>query len=182
MTHLLVLSGWIDSLNRRVAGVVVWLTLAMILLSFFNAVLRRVGRMIGENLTWGTAMDLQWVLFGFVFLATGGYTILTDSNVRVDVFYSKFSPQLRSLVEVAAAILFVIPFSALVIYMSWPMVYNAITVWESSTIPGGISPWIIRPLIPLGFFLILLQGVSVAIKHTAFLMGKISYPEPSSRM
>jgi len=179
LAYFLTLSGWIDSVNRRIAGVVVWCTLAMILLSFLNALLRRIGRTIGENLTWGTAMDLQWVLFGFVFLATGGYTILTNSNVRVDIFYRNFSSRRKSFVEIIAAVFFLIPFSALVIYMSWPMVSNAIAIWEKSTLPGGISPWMIKPLIPFGFFLILIQGVSGVIKNIAYLLDMAPNPHVS---
>lgn len=177
MSYLLTISNWIDALNVRIARAVIWCTLAMILLSFLNALLRRVGRTIGENLTWGTATDLQWVLFGFMFMAAGGYTILTNSNVRVDIFYSSFSSRRKSFIEAAAAIFCIIPFSALVIWMSWPMVFNSIFMWERSTIPGGISPWLIKPIIPFGFFLMLIQGVSMAIKHIAFLTNKA--PDPN---
>lgn len=179
MTYFLMLSRWIDSLNRSIAAVVVWCTMAMILLSFMNALLRRVGRTLGENLTWGTAMDLQWVLFGFMFLATSGYTILTNSNVRVDIFYRDLSPRQKSVIELVSASLFVIPFASLVIYMSWPMVSNSIAIWEKSTLPGGISPWMIKPLIPFGFFLIFIQGLSSSIKNAAFLLGAAPSPHVS---
>lgn len=123
-------------------------------------------------------MDLQWVLFGFMFLMLGGYTILTNSNVRVDIIYNRLSPRRKSAIEFLSAIIFMIPFSLLIMYMSWPMVVNALSIWERSTLPGGIPPWIIKPMIPLGFFLVLLQSISHAIKHLAFLLG--AGPDPAS--
>lgn len=176
MGFLLSLSRLIDSLNRCVASIAIWCCLAMIIISFGNASMRRLGRSIGENLTWGTSMDLQWVLFSVMFLFVGGYAILTDSNVRVDIVHSRLSRKTRSAIEVFGALCFMVPFSVLVIYMSWPMVVNAIAVWERSTLPGGIPPWAIKPLIPLAFVLVLLQSISHAIKHMAFIID--SGPDP----
>ncbi|WP_254277548.1 TRAP transporter small permease subunit [Halomonas sp. 3H] len=182
MGYLLGLSRLIDTFNRGVASVAIWCCLAMIVVSFGNASLRRLGRSIGENLTWGTALDLQWVLFSMMFLLVGGYTILTDSNVRVDIVHARLGKKTRSAIEVFGAVCFMLPFSLLVIYMSWPMVANAIAVWERSTLPGGISPWAIKPLVPIAFVLVLLQSVSHAIKHTAFMLGRGPDPhEPDSR-
>lgn len=176
MKLLLKVSNCIDEFNRKIAVVAIWCTLLMIMISFGNAVLRRIGRSIGENLTFGTAMDLQWVLFGFMFMMLGGYAVLTDSNVRVDLVYSNLSDRSKSFVEISAAVFFMIPFSLLIIFMSWPMVVNAFSIWEESTLPGGIPPWIIKPIIPAGFVLVLLQSVSHVIKHTDFLINNNENP------
>ncbi len=182
MGVLLSASQLIDGLNRRIAGLAIWCTLVMIVVSFGNALMRRVGRAIGENLTFGTAMDLQWVLFSAMFLLVGGYVILTDGNVRVDVMYSRFSERTRSIIEVIAAGAFMLPFALLVIYMSWPLVMNSLAVWEQSTLPGGIPPWMIKPLIPLAFVLVALQSLSHLIKHVAFLTGRGPNPhDPMAR-
>jgi len=182
MGALLSVSHLIDGFNRRVASVAIWCTLVMIIVSFANALLRRLGRALGENLTWGTAMDLQWVLFSAMFLLVGGYVILTDGNVRVDVIHSRLSERTRSLIEVVAAVLFMLPFALLVVYTSWPLVINSLRVWEQSTLPGGIPPWMIKPLIPLAFVLVALQSLSQLIKHVAFLTGRGPNPhDPLSR-
>lgn len=179
MRGILLLSQLIDGLNSRVAGVVIWSGLIMVIVSFVNALLRRIGHTIGENLTSTTLMDIQWILFGVMFLFVGGYAILTDTNVRVDVFYDRLSARTRCLVNGIGCLLFILPFSILVIYMSESLVTNSLRVMERSTLPGGVPPWIIKPLIPLAFLLVGLQSISEAIKNIAHVTGH--GPDPGRR-
>jgi TRAP-type mannitol/chloroaromatic compound transport system permease small subunit len=153
-----------------------WLTFLMIILTFSGTVLRYVGRSIGTNLTWSAAIDLQWYIFSVVFLMLASYNIFHDSNVRVDIFYSKFSDKIKSLVDVLGLTLFVLPFSFLIIYVSWPFVINSITVFEGPPDPGGLPRWIIKPLIPIAFMFVFLQASYVAWKHVLFLCGKSDTP------
>jgi TRAP-type mannitol/chloroaromatic compound transport system permease small subunit len=176
MNFLLKMSYWIDSMNRGIARVVIWCGLVMIIIAFMNAVLRRVGLAIGENLTWAAAIDLQWYLFSLLFLMVGAYTMLTDSNVRVDVLYTRLSDRKKSIIDIIGCLLFVLPFSALIVYTSWPFVANSLAVMERSIISGGVPPWIIKPIIPIAFLLIMLQALSLLIRHAAFLLGRIPSP------
>ncbi len=178
MGFLLKVGRGIDALNRAVASVVIWCCLVMIFISFSNSVLRRLGRAMGENLTWPAAMDLQWILFSVVFLLVGGYAMLTDSNVRVDLVYSGVSDRTKSMIDLVGCLLFALPFACLVVYMSWPFVVNSIAIMERPMVSGGVPPWIIKPLIPIAFALVVLQCLSMAIKHLAFLLGR--GPNPHS--
>lgn len=166
----------LDRVNRTVASAVAWLSLVMIVVAFLNTTLRYVGSGFGRNLTWTGALDLQWYLFSVVFLGLGGYALLTDSNVRVDIVYSRLSDRMKSFVDLFGLIFFVIPFVSLVIYVSWPFVVNSVMFFEKSPDPGGLPRWIIKPLIPLAFALVFLQAVSQIVKHLAFLLGKWSSP------
>lgn len=177
---MLIISRAIDFVNTMIARVVIWLTLVMIFVAFGNATLRYTGRAIGENLTWTASLDLQWYLYSIVFLGLGGYTMLRDSNVRVDVIYSRVNDRKKCVLDLIGLVLFIIPFALLIMYVSWPFVANSLTVFERSPDPGGLPRWVIKPLIPLAFLLILLQAVSQIIKSVAFLAGKGPSPYPTS--
>ena len=169
---MLIISRAIDFVNTMIAKVVIWLTLIMIFVAFGNATLRYLGRAIGENLTWTASLDLQWYLYSIVFLGLAGYTILRDSNVRVDVIYSRVDDRRKCVLDLIGLLLFVIPFALLIIYVSWPFVANSLAVFERSPDPGGLPRWVIKPLIPLAFFLVFLQALSQIIKSVSFLAGK----------
>lgn len=150
----------------------------MIVVALANVALRRIGRMIGENLTFGTVLDVQWILFSILFLLTGGYAILTNANARVDLVYASLDDRKKSWIEILGYVLFILPFAGAAMYLSWPFVAQSIAVMERSTLPGGIPPWIIKPMIPIAFLLVILQSASELIKHAAFLRGVGPSPHP----
>ncbi len=117
--------------------------------------------------------ELEWHLFALVFLLGAGYTLKHDDHVRVDVFYRSkfFSARGRAWINLAGCVLFLIPFCLLVIVQSWPFVHNAFLYSEGSPDPGGLpARWLLKSAIPVGFTLLLLQGVSELSKNILRLL------------
>lgn len=180
MTILLQIARIIDRANERLAKVIIWLTLVMILIGFVNATLRYLGRWIGMNMTSNMALEAQWYLFSIVFLFLGAYTLLKESHVRVDVVYNTLSDRTKAWINLIGCVLFLIPFCFLITYLSWPFVRQSVAVWEMSPDPGGLPRWPIKIAIPVAFFLVFLQGISLAIKAGAYLSGRGPNPFTSA--
>jgi TRAP-type mannitol/chloroaromatic compound transport system permease small subunit len=179
MAFLLRCSRVIDQVNTQVANVVIWLTLLMIVIGFLNVTLRYAGWWLGMNLTSNMALEAQWYLFSIVFLFLGAYTLLRDSHVRVDVLYAGLSDHARAWINLIGTVVFLIPFCILIVYLSWPFVRYSVAVLEMSPDPGGLPRWPIKIAIPVAFFLVVMQGISLAIQAAAFLTGR--GPNPFAR-
>lgn len=168
---LLKLSGLVDAINLRVGQVIMWLILAMVLLSAGNAIMRKAFRM-GSN----AFIELQWYLFSGVFLLGAGYVFLKNIHVRIDFVSSRLSARTRSWIDIAGIIAFLVPFCGLIIYLSWPLFFKAWQSGEMSQSAGGLIRWPVYLLLPVGMALLLLQSASELIKRFAFLRGLI--PDP----
>ena len=117
--------------------------------------------------------ELEWHLFAFMFLAGAGYTLLHDRHVRVDIFYSLMTPKMRAFINCMGVLLFLVPSCYLVLTTSIPWVKVAYDIGEVSIDPGGIPfRFLIKAALPIGYFLILLQGLSIFLKNTFVLLGK----------
>lgn len=171
MTLLLRLSRAIDALNERVGHLVYWLILAAVVVSSGNAVVRYA--LDTSSNGW---LELQWYLFSAVFLLAAGYTLLHNEHVRIDVIGSRLSPRARACIDLFGAVLFLLPMAVVIMVLSWPMVEDSYFRHEFSSDAGGLLRWPVKLLIPAGFFLLMLQGVSEIIKRIAFLLGRI--PDP----
>ncbi len=174
MKFLLVVSRAIDAINERVGRIVLWLVLAMALVSAGNAVSR-----YALNLSSNAWLELQWYLFAAVFLLCAGYTLLHNQHIRIDVVSSRLSRRTQVWIDIFGAVFFLLPMSTLIMWLSWPVFVNAWTSSEMSSNAGGLIRWPARLLVPTGFFLLSLQGVSELIKRVAFLLGLI--PDPAER-
>lgn len=170
---LLHLSALIDAISRRVGRAVSWLTLGMVVLGAGNAVLRYLGRFVGENLTSNAVLEAQWYLFSLVFLLGAAPTLLRDRHVRVDVLYGRLSLRQKAGIDLAGALLFTIPFAWFCIWVGSPSVRASIQVWEVSPDPGGLPRWPIKAVILVCFGMLMAQGASEAIKRIALLTGHI---------
>ncbi len=164
----------IDALNERIGRIVLWLVLAVTLISAANA-LSRYGFGVSSN-AW---LEIQWYLFGAIFLLAAGYTLKHNGHVRIDVLYGRWSPQLRAWIDLVGTILFLLPLCALMIWLSWHGFLESFQRQEISSDAGGLLRWPVRLLIPLGFALLGLQGVSELIKRIAFLRGQGKLPQES---
>lgn len=173
MTLLLKISGLIDDLSRRIGQIIIWFVLASVLLSTGNALARKLLR-IGSN----AFTEMQWYLYGAVFLLGAGYAFLKNAHVRIDFISSHLSPRTRSVIDILGIILFLAPLCLLLIGLSWPLFVNALQSGEMSQSAGGLIRWPVYLLLPLGIFLLLLQSFSEIIKRLAFLQGMI--PDPLS--
>jgi TRAP-type mannitol/chloroaromatic compound transport system permease small subunit len=167
MGSLLKLSGLIDGLNQRIYNLVVWLVLIVTLLSAGNAV-SRYALKISSN-AW---LELQWYMFAMIFLLGAAYTLKQDGHVRIDLISNRYSPRTKAWVDVAGILLFLLPMTIGVIYFSYAGVANSFNIREISSDPGGLPRWPIKLFIPIGFFLLTLQGISELIKNIAFLRGQ----------
>lgn len=171
MNALLGLSRLIDKLSERVGQAVYWLVLAMTLISAGNAVTRKAFDMSSN--AW---LEIQWYLFSAVFLLAAGYTLLHNEHVRIDILSARLSKRGRAWIDVFGFVFFFFPMVWLFIDLGWPFFKLAFDSGEMSANPSGLIRWPVKLLVPLGFGLLALQGVSELIKRIAFLMGMI--PDP----
>ncbi|HEU5282436.1 MAG TPA: TRAP transporter small permease subunit [Burkholderiales bacterium] len=171
MNILLSVSRAIDALNERIGRVILWLVLAMVLVSSGNAVSRYL-----LNLSSNAWLELQWYLFAAVFLLCAGYALLHNEHIRIDVVSSHLSRRTQMWIDVFGTIFFLFPVAGTIMWLSWPIFVNAWVSSEMSSNAGGLIRWPARLMIPVGFFLLTLQGVSELIKRVAFLRGLI--PDP----
>jgi TRAP-type mannitol/chloroaromatic compound transport system permease small subunit len=174
MKVLLTISHAIDALNERVGRTVLWLVLVMALVSASNALARFL-----FNLSSNAWLELQWYLFASVFLLCAGYTLLHNEHIRIDVVSSRLSRRTQLWIDIFGTVFFLLPVTIFIMWLSWPVFVNAWTSQEISSNAGGLIRWPARLLVPVGFFLLSLQGVSELIKRIAFLKGLI--PDPMER-
>ena len=166
MKVLLSLSRLIDGLNERIGKLACWLVLAAVLVSAGNAVVRKV-----FDTSSNAFLEGQWYMFATLFLLSGGYTLLKQEHVRIDVIYLRFSRRTQVGIDILGTILFLLPMSLLMLYLSWPYFTNAFISGETSANAGGLIQWPIKMMMPVGFTLLALQGVSEIIKRIAWLNG-----------
>jgi TRAP-type mannitol/chloroaromatic compound transport system permease small subunit len=169
---LLAFSRLIDALNTRIGKAVTWLVLAAVVISAGNAVIRKT--LDYSSNAW---LEIQWYLFSAIFLLCAAYTLFRNEHIRIDVVAGHFSKRTQTWIDVLGTIFFLFPMVALVLYEGWPWFVRAWLSEEISASAGGLILWPAKALVPLGFFLLGLQGVSELIKRIAFLKGLI--PDPT---
>jgi len=174
MKLLLGLSRAIDALNEHVGRLTYWLILAAVLISAGNAVVR-----YSVNMSSNAWLEIQWYLFSFVFLFCAGYTLLHNQHVRIDVISGQLSGRARAWIDIFGTVFFLMPMAIAIMWLSWPVFLDAYRSGEVSTNAGGLMVWPGRLMLPVGFFLLILQGVSELIKRIAFLRGVI--PDPTEK-
>lgn len=166
MLALLKLSHVVDWLNTVIGKITMWLILATTLISAGNALVRKIFDSSSNSL-----LEIQWYLFAAVFLLGAGYGFLKNSHVRIDFVSSNFSARTRNWIDIVGIVTVLFPFCIVVIALSWPLFIQALESGEMSQNAGGLIRWPVYSLVPLGFGLLMLQGVSELIKRLAFLTG-----------
>jgi TRAP-type mannitol/chloroaromatic compound transport system permease small subunit len=174
MNLLLALSRGIDALNERIGQLVKWLVLATVLVSSGNAMTRYL-----LNQSSNAWLELQWFLFAAIFLLCSGYTLLHNEHIRIDVVAGRFSRRTQTWIDIFGTVVFLLPMSLFILWLSWPIFINAWTSGETSSNAGGLLRWPARLMIPVGFTLLSIQGISELIKRIAFLRGLI--PDPAEK-
>jgi len=174
MKSLLSLSKAIDWLNAKVGQAVIWLTLVVVLVSAINATVRKIFS-VSSN-AW---LELQWYLFGAIFLLAAGYTFLRNEHVRVDVLSQRLSKRTQIKIEIFGVVFFLLPACCLIFWLSIPFFYESFVLNEQSSNTGGLVRWPVKLLIPIGFLLLILAGISHLIKCVGFLRGDC--PDPTAR-
>ena len=166
MRGLLTLARAIDALNLCVGRTVSWLVLVAVLVSAGNALAR-----YGFDLSSNAWLEIQWYLFSAIFLLGAGWTLLRNAHVRIDVLSSRVSDRTRALIDILGGLLFLLPMALLILYFSRPMFVQSYVGHEISSDAGGLVRWPVKLLIPAGFALLALQGLSELIKRIAFVRG-----------
>ena len=157
----------IDKMNEWVGSGVAWVTLGLVLVVFIDVVMRYL-----LNRSFVFTQELEWHLFGFIFLIGAGYTLLHDGHVRVDIIYQRLGIKGRAWINLLGVILFLIPGCIMVISTSWQFAANSFAMMEGSPDPGGIPfRFIIKGCIPVGFTLLLLQGFSLGLHSFMQILG-----------
>ncbi|AOB31207.1 C4-dicarboxylate ABC transporter substrate-binding protein [Bordetella sp. H567] len=174
MQGWMALSRLIDAINLRVGRAVTWVTLLVVLVSAGNALVRKV--LHTSSNAW---LELQWYMFGAMFLLASGYTLLKNEHVRVDILSSRLSRRKQIWIEVFGVLFFLLPACMLILALSWPVFTESWLTHEQSSNSGGLVRWPVKLLIPAGFALLVLAGVSHLIKCVGFLLGR--GPDPLRR-
>jgi TRAP-type mannitol/chloroaromatic compound transport system permease small subunit len=157
----------IDRFQERVGRTVSWLMFGMVVVVFGDVIFRYL-----FSRSWVWVQELEWHLFGLVYLLAAGYTMLHDEHVRVDIVYAKLSDRGKAWMDFAMLFVMFFPSCVLIIYTTWPFFVNSFAVNEGSSDPGGIpARWALKAVIIIAFLLLGLQGVSQAIKNFYWAMG-----------
>jgi len=158
----------IDDLNERVGSVTSWLTTLMVLVVCYDVFTRYFLRSSSV-----AVQELEWHIFAVIFLIGAAYTLKCEGHVRVDVFYSRMSPRGKAVIDLFGGLVFLIPFSLLVIWTSQGFISMSWGIQETSPDPGGLPyRWLLKAMIPAGFVLVLLQGVAMTIRALFTVIGK----------
>jgi len=171
LKFLLALARLIDALTERIGRVVIWLVLVATLISAGNALIRYL---LGESSNaW---LEIQWYLFGAMFLLGAGYTLKHNGHVRIDILYNRLGPRGQAWIDLAGGLLFLLPMAVLLAWLAWPMFHEAWLTHEMSPDAGGLLRWPVKLLLPVGFALLALQGVAEVIKRIGVLSGHLVLP------
>ncbi len=150
----------IDWLNEKVGQGVAWLNTLLVLVVCYDVFTRYLLRR-----SMVAIQELEWHLFAIIFLLGAAYTLKYDRHVRVDVFYTNFSPRRKAMINFFGSLIFLIPFSLLVVWSSKNFVIHSFLIQETSPDPGGLpARYILKAAIPVGFFLVFLQGIVLTIR------------------
>jgi TRAP-type mannitol/chloroaromatic compound transport system permease small subunit len=168
---LLKLSRAIDAVNFRIGKVLSWLILIVVIISATNATIRKV--FDTSSNAW---LELQWVLFGAIFLLCSPWTLLSNEHIRIDIINNMLPKRWRNGIDVFGHAFFLLPLTIVMIVTSVPFFIRSFQLNEQSMNAGGLPQWPAKLLVPIGFFLLFWQGISELIKRIAVMRGVI--PDP----
>lgn len=168
------LSRAIDAVNDRIGRWSMWLILVMTLLSAGNAIIRKLFDFSSNAL-----LEAQWYMFSAVFLLCAGHALLHNEHIRIDLLSARYDPRTRAWMELLGTLVFLFPVVGLVLWLGVPYFLNSLRAGDVSANPGGLILWPAKMLLPLGFALLWLQGLSQAIKQIGFLCG--ASPDPAHK-
>ncbi len=168
MSVFLGISRAIDATNDAIGKFISWGLLAAVIICSGNALVRYI-----FNTSSNSWLEIQWYLFSAMFLLATSHTLRRDEHVRIDVIVGRFSKRTQVWIDLFGFIFFLMPVTLLILYYAIPFAMLSYTGQESSSNSGGLIVWPAKMLIPVGFALLSLQGLSEIIKRIGFLMGKV---------
>lgn len=175
--QLLPFAHAVDRLGGWLGVIASWLVLLACLVSAGNAMVRYT--ISYSSNAW---LELQWYMFAGMVLLGAPYTLKVNEHVRVDLVYGSVSERTRIIIDLVGIVLFLMPICLILIYFTWPWFTESLRTGETSSNAGGLIRWPVKLLLPLGFFLMMLQGLSELIKRAAALQAhyelKYHYEKP----
>lgn len=169
MQVLLSISRVIDAINGRVGRWIAWLILVAVAVSAVNAITRKL-----FDLSSNAWLELQWVLFGAVFLLCSPWTLMSNEHIRIDIVNSRLSRGTRNWIDLLGHAVFLLPFCVIMVITSWPFAQRSFLINEQSLNAGGLPQWPAKFLVFLGFVLLTAQGISEFIKRLAIMRGDLA--------
>jgi TRAP-type mannitol/chloroaromatic compound transport system permease small subunit len=166
---LLRFSRAVDGFNSRVGMIVAWAILIAVLVSAINAIIRKV-----FNVSSNSWLELQWILFGAVFLLCSAWTLLSNEHIRIDIVNNALPKRVRDWIDILGHIFFLLPVTIVMFYLGWPFFWRSLMQNEQSTNAGGLPVYPSKFLVPLAFTFLLLQAVSELIKRIAIVKGDLA--------
>ncbi|MFZ1470707.1 MAG: TRAP transporter small permease subunit [Paracoccaceae bacterium] len=174
MRLLLGLARLIDGVTAAIGKAVMWLILLAVFVSAGNAIVRKLAPQHASN-AW---LELQWYLYGAVFMLAAAYTLQQNEHVRIDIFYGSRSRRTQHWIDLFGHVVFTLPFVALMSWMLIPYAMDSYRIGQISTNSGGLMIWPARAILAVGFVLLTLQAVAEIIKKIALLRGLMVDPHP----
>ncbi|MPZ43864.1 MAG: TRAP transporter small permease subunit [Betaproteobacteria bacterium] len=168
MRALLKVARGIDAANAAFGRIAVWLVLLACAVSAGNAVSR-----YAFDLSSNAWLELQWYMFAGMVMLGAPFVLKVNGHVRVDILYGQASPRTRAWIDLAGLALFLLPVMIALMVMSWPFFVESYLDNEVSGNAGGLLRWPVKLVIPVGFALMVLQGIAEVIKRIGFLLGLI---------
>jgi TRAP-type mannitol/chloroaromatic compound transport system permease small subunit len=166
MKPLLAFSRVVDDVNALFGRAADWMTLLACLISAGNAFMR-----YGISYSSNAWLEVQWYLFAGMVMLGASYTLFRNEHVRVDIVFGSVSERTRLWIDILGIIVFLLPAMILLAWMTWPFFLDSWQRMEGSQNAGGLLRWPVKILLPLGFLMIALQGLSELIKRIALLRG-----------
>ena len=162
------LSRRIDSLNEKIAGLISWALLLAVVICTGNALIRYIFN--NSSNAW---LEIQWYLYAAMFMLASAHTLKRDEHVRIDVIVGRFSRRTQVWIDLFGFLVFMLPICLVILWFGIPFALTSIQSAEMSSNAGGLIVWPAKLLVPAGFALLVLQGISETIKRIAFLAGHL---------
>ena len=166
MRFLLKFSAIVDIVNEKIGVVCNWLVLLACLVSGGNAMVR-----YAYDASSNAWLEVQWYMFAVIVMFGAAYTLKRNEHVRVDLLYMMLSRRGQLWIDILGTLIFLLPTCLILAWLSWPFFMQSYAIGEHSSNAGGLIRWPIKAVLPLGFLLVALQGLSELIKRVAFLIG-----------
>ena len=174
MKQLLAISRFIETVNGQIGKKIAWLILVAVLVATMNAIVRKVFS-VSSN-AW---LELQWMLFGAVFLLCASWTLQVKEHIRIDIVNSMLPKRVQQWIELLGHVLFLMPFALLIVYHSVPFFLRSYAINEQSLSAGGLPQWPAKGLVVIGFVMLSFQGISEIIKQVAVMRGDLEDDDSS---
>lgn len=172
MKFLISISRFIDAFNEKIGHAVSWALLIAVLICTGNSLVRYI-----FNTSSNGWLEIQWYLFSAVFLLGTSYTLRRNEHVRIDVISGRFSKRTQVWMDIFGFTFFLLPMASLILYFAIPFALVSIHSQEVSSNAGGLIVWPAKLLIPVGFFMLTMQGISELIKRVGYLQGLVAASE-----